>query len=406
LPGSSKKPRSSDDEITAVNKGEQSRCSIHELDPLETGGTEARKGFSFQDHVAACFCLDMLDDEMLLQVWCESQDDITLIWSEDDAEAVEFIQVKKNEPDQLWSAAMLCKRESKKGKEVVGSSILEKSLAYDRPFREPRRFRMVTARPPNDELKCLTYKLTSKHRNAELESVDALLRNLDSRVGNYKSPSGNSCNYWAENTIWDCRHSDDSIRDSNLHKLRALVEQSGQFLAHDQEEALYTQLLQLVNNAAAADTKSHPELKKLSRQFLLSWFDRKVTDAAHPASRPAGKALKEKLTQAGLASDVIQTAQEQRQRYRTELLKAKYLHRDNHQRVDGEILARLQTLRAQLDSDSLANNGPEFHCRCLKALDALRDDLQIEPPPPLFILQGSMYAMTDRCIHRFKKVTA
>ena len=54
--------------------------SIHDLPPLETGGIVARKGFSFQDHVAVGFILEMYENENLEQVWCETQDDITLIW--------------------------------------------------------------------------------------------------------------------------------------------------------------------------------------------------------------------------------------------------------------------------------------------------------------------------------------
>jgi hypothetical protein len=34
--------------------------SIHELEPLECGGTANRQGLLFQDHVAAGFCIDML----------------------------------------------------------------------------------------------------------------------------------------------------------------------------------------------------------------------------------------------------------------------------------------------------------------------------------------------------------
>jgi hypothetical protein len=87
--------------------------SIHELAPLETGGVEARQGLGFQDHIAAGFCIEMLQDDALTEVWCESQDDVTLIWMKVDGQMVEFVQVKRNEPDRLWSIAMLCKRERK-----------------------------------------------------------------------------------------------------------------------------------------------------------------------------------------------------------------------------------------------------------------------------------------------------
>ena len=54
--------------------------SIRDLAPLDLGGIEARDGFALQDHIAAGFCIDMAADSTLLEVWCESHDDITLIF--------------------------------------------------------------------------------------------------------------------------------------------------------------------------------------------------------------------------------------------------------------------------------------------------------------------------------------
>ena len=68
--------------------------SIHALPPLETGGVEARQGFGLQDHVAAGICIELVVNPTLKQVWCETQDDITLIWDAPDGELVEFVQVK------------------------------------------------------------------------------------------------------------------------------------------------------------------------------------------------------------------------------------------------------------------------------------------------------------------------
>lgn len=69
--------------------------SIHELPLSEIGGTDARRGFDYQDDVAAAFCLEMLASSGVLQVQCETYDDITLIWQNDSTEKVEFVQVKK-----------------------------------------------------------------------------------------------------------------------------------------------------------------------------------------------------------------------------------------------------------------------------------------------------------------------
>ena len=150
--------------------------SIYNLVPLETGGTLNRIGIGFQDHIAAGFCLDMLTDERLLEVWCESQDDITLIWEVAGQIKVEFVQVKSNELNQLWSVATICNREGK----GVGHSILEKSLANDR-CEEACCFRIVTTRPVQDELKLLTYPLDSPYRKTAKEGSENLNRQPQSK---------------------------------------------------------------------------------------------------------------------------------------------------------------------------------------------------------------------------------
>ena len=72
------------------------KLSIHSLPPLERGGVEARIGFAFQDHVAASYLIDLLEEPTLLEVWCETHDDITLIWQGKASQEVEFVQVKSN----------------------------------------------------------------------------------------------------------------------------------------------------------------------------------------------------------------------------------------------------------------------------------------------------------------------
>src|SRR5687768_9776176 len=85
--------------------------SYRDLDPLEEGGPVARRGFAYQDHVAAGKCLDMLLDGGPTEVWCEAEDDIVLVWMIQCEEWFEFVQVKSNELDQLWTVAKLCEKE-------------------------------------------------------------------------------------------------------------------------------------------------------------------------------------------------------------------------------------------------------------------------------------------------------
>lgn len=104
---------------------EAQKKSYRDLDPLEEGGPTARQGFNYQDHVAASKCLDMLlnaEKNRLCEVWCEAEDDIVLVWQIQGEEWFEFVQVKSNEFDQLWSVAKLCEKDGKK----TGASIKPK----------------------------------------------------------------------------------------------------------------------------------------------------------------------------------------------------------------------------------------------------------------------------------------
>src|SRR5437764_2305275 len=100
--------------------------SIHEIPLPTTGGIPARKGFDLQDHVAASYCIQMISETRIKEVWNEAHDDVTLIWQTGTEEEVEFIQVKSNELDQLWSIALLCQRDSS-AKTKEGTSIFDRS---------------------------------------------------------------------------------------------------------------------------------------------------------------------------------------------------------------------------------------------------------------------------------------
>lgn len=109
--------------------------SIFDLVPLEQGGPIARAGFLYQDHIAAKYCIEMLLDPALEQVWCETLDDITLIRRADGTLLIEFVQVKAADLAQMWSVARICD-----GKQ---QSLVARSLAQHR-CAEPCTFRIVS----------------------------------------------------------------------------------------------------------------------------------------------------------------------------------------------------------------------------------------------------------------------
>jgi hypothetical protein len=147
--------------VSNINSG---LVSIHDLQPLEEGGSIARQGFLYQDHVAASFCIEMLSDKRLTEVWCETEDDVTLIWQIDGTALVEFVQVKATELDQLWTVALLCNGDEK--------SIVARSIAHDR-CAERCCFRIVTRQNVSLEVRPLL--LLRDHSNRHLTERDTLV---------------------------------------------------------------------------------------------------------------------------------------------------------------------------------------------------------------------------------------
>jgi predicted esterase YcpF (UPF0227 family) len=375
--------------------------SIHELPPLETGGVNARRGFSIQDHVAAGFCLHLLGNNALKEVWCENQDDVALIWDHDGKEEVEFVQVKGDEFDQLWSIAKLCDRKRTDGQPVVGTSILERSLAYDR-CSEPCYFRIVTIRPVMEELRPLTYALDSQSRILAQNKINELTRLVAVKVGNFRSPNNNGHDFWISHAVWDEAHSESSIKTANLLRLLAIVEAEGEHLFGDQIEELYERLLTKVYNAGRIRWVDQPDGKKLKKPQLVGWFVENLRTMAYPAPTGGGQTVKQKMEAARLPQDAIDTANDQRRRYREELLGPQYLQTREIRMIEDEVTALLQDLRSQLDAGLIADSGVQFHARCLQQLAELRDRLPITPPP-LGLLHGCMYSIADRCLHRFAR---
>ena len=374
--------------------------SVYDLLPLETGGVEARKGFALQDHVAAGFCLDMLGDDGLREVWCESQDDITLLWGTEPT--VEFVQVKSNELNQLWTVAKLCERDAKGN----GSSrcILEKSLAFDR-CKENLRFRLVTARPVATELKVLTIPLGDRAGGEGQQALAALCKLLRPKVTDYKSSNGNDYAFWTCRAFWDVRHEEKSVRLENIDKLCRHLQKKDVFLASEHLDELYSKCLRKVWDASCANGHTSPSQKRIMRCDFEQWLYDSATQLGYPSDDANGR-LVEKMKAAAFPDDTIMNAVEQKRYYRHELLSPRYMQHKDRPMVEAEVRGLLQRLKSRLDNGELPDNGLNFHSLCLQELEQLRSKLSLHPAPPESFLQGCMYSITARCIHRFKRITA
>lgn len=376
-----------------------SPCSYHDLSPLENGGEIGRRGFDFQDHVAAGYCIQMLYDTDLLQVWCENHDDITLNRQLTQGESFEFVQVKGNELGQFWSVEKLCKRDKKNSKFVPGTSILERSLAYDRG-KEHCSFRIITRIPVNDLLKVLLLPLTAPDRTEPCDRLTALCTQVKKKLPDYLSPNGQDVADWIHKTQWEVKQSERDIVNENILKLMDFATTMGVFLVQDQAREVYAKIHARVQKAALSQWRIDPEAKKIGRDEFLGWVKQLMAQAQHPSIGGKGEKLREKMEAAVIPLDRIETAQELRRFYRRRSLNPGYLDLSRMKDAELATQARLHQLLCQLDAEKLADSGIEFHSRCLELLTELGESEEM----PLHSLQGYMYYLTDRCLHRFTRV--
>jgi hypothetical protein len=343
----------------------------------------------------------MLLSQRLKAVWCETLDDVTLIWNHEESEVVEFVQVKADRLDQLWSSAKLYAREKKKdGSPRPGSSVLEKLLANDR-CEEPCCFRMVTRRPVVDELRVLEAELGAAARSQGSERMQTLCKTLDERLDGAASPNGHGPTWWAEHTLWEAGHSEESLRNRNLHLLAKAVETTGRFLASDQREQLYELLLMKVKTAADADKALNRDAGKLASPSFADWFAEQVLELERGGSQAGGRNLRRKLEVAGIPADTVDSAEELRRAYLSKWLRPSYLDRDVSREWEATVRAELIELRSRLDSGQICEDGIKFHDRTLRVLERLRSETAPGKALSKHFVQGCMYYIVDLCQHRF-----
>ena len=367
--------------------------SIHVLAPLESGGSSARNGFLFQDHVAARYCLEMVLTEKTLSVWCETLDDITVLRQAGEIESAEFVQVKAVSSDQLWSPSRLCQRQEGR----PGTSILEKSLANDR-CKEDCTFSIVTTRDLQSKLSPLSLPVGEPSRS---DTISGLGATFVEKLPDCESPNGHNPAWWAERTTWTVLHSSEAAKNHNLLLLSRIVEPTAFVLFSDQVENIYELLLNRIMKASAADKNARRNAGKFEREKLRQWLTGRIKDVHENGRRAGSGLLIEKLEDAGLDGIAISTATELRRSYRAKTLEPSYLELDNVRKWEDKVRGLLNRLRASLDTGAISESGVGFHNRSLQALAQLRSEFDADSPPPDEMLQGCMYQITALCQHRF-----
>ena len=240
------------------------------------------------------------------------------------------------------------------------------------------------------------------HPNRQLTDGDtlALHKEVSKRFPDLASTRGRSVSNWLADVLWDVRESEQAIVDANWRKLTEFLEVIEGLLFTDQMRELYEALLLRVQRAASKKWVDGADEKKIRRAELREWLASTAYRIRGHIPSVAGTILHKKMIQAGIPDDAIDNADRMRLEYRTLALDPKYQQDEELRSTELETVATLQQLLSRLDAGSLSDNGREFHARCLDALGAIRE---LYPTVGLRFLQGTMYAATDRCRHRFLK---
>ncbi len=366
--------------------------------PDDLGGIYARKGFGFQDDVAASFYIEMLCCDDLAEVACETHDDVRLIWKRQGEAVVEFVQVKAEHPEQLWTVAKLCERvKSPTRPGGAGSSLLERSLDRDR-YKETSWFRVVTCRQVNSELELLvTLERGSESRALADPRFKVLADNIVTRIPAARSRKGNNSFYWLVNARWDVVAERD-IKPLNITRLYDVLHRFGFPCDPDTAKSMYGNFLALAKDTAEYGREKWHQ-KSISRAQLVEKFKQWLNPFPE-LGKP--ERLDQKLSGAGLDETCRKVALDQRRRYLQKRREVNYLSVEQIEDIDYQVLDVLHALRSSLDAGLIVEDGVTFHATCLKAVGAQHgtgpaSDSVLMPG----YLPGCMYEIAARCRHRF-----
>jgi hypothetical protein len=337
----------------------------------------------------------------LTEVWCETYNDVVLVWENAGSETIEFVQVKAENPDQLWTPAYLCKREKlKKEANGLGTSVLEKSLARDN-CEERTQFRLVTTRDVISKLELLKRDRSHSDRRRDSASMVELHQEFGHLVGGFKSEKGNDYRYWLEGVLWEV-HTRDALENSNKLLIMKILEEMQLDAYSDTIEAVYQDLLTLVKTAAEQPWCNRDQ-KMIKAPELRAFIENSVSP--YPLLSQ-NKKLEAKMSSAGLDVTYIETAKELRRTYLTEMRSRRYLEIESLRYYTIGVLNRLLRLRSDFDSGLIRADGVHFHAECLRNIQQLIDGRPstIKKPPEGFV-DGCMYDITSRCKHRFTRLT-
>lgn len=256
----------------------ESSSSESSVEAFEEGAHQARKGYDYQDLVAAGYCIQMLSEKSILRVECETSEDIVLtVGNVDAGEVREFVQVKSNRLDQKWTVAKLCASERKAEAAPQNSqikkdqSILEKNALRQRGHSNAK-FRMVTRTDVKD-----FDVLTVPTEDRDPQALDALRSAIHEKIEERTTLSRAEIEYWVQHVSWEVLGTQEALFNHNLRLLQEQIEETeNRVLPLFDLENLLRELVDETQSMATATGRIGDNRSSVTTDELRKWLATKV----------------------------------------------------------------------------------------------------------------------------------
>lgn len=255
----------------------------------DSGGIGAKKGFLYQDYVAALNVLFMLQNKKIQEVRCEVSDDIDIVYDD----YIEYVQVKTTTSERSWLLTELtdCTKKTVEGKKqgstkVVKNedSILHKSLSCDKEELHGH-FRIVTSRDVHTNISYLKIALNNR---TDQNKRNKILKSLTRALKGFVSLNGNNVEYWLDHAIWEVIPTVEQIK---LLAIRIITTVAFEHCAvhlnpsRDPERILNDLLVNIIEKSATSIVLKSADSKTYKRTDFVAWFEREVEHYNNDATR-------------------------------------------------------------------------------------------------------------------------
>lgn len=223
----------------------------------DAGGVAAKKGFLYQDHIAVRYLLKLASDTTILEVQCETIDDISLKVHDGSGLHLRHIQVKTTDGTKKWSSEELC-----------SSGIYEKQLKLDKAVI-PAKFTIISTRDVgSSSVKVLVFPKNQR----DAQKRQALINVIKRHHKKLLSGNGNGAEYWVDNCQWEVIKELDSLKYKNRNSITEITSFLGFNLTSDQITYVYNDLLVSANEASSASNKTNFHDKIFEKESFEKYF--------------------------------------------------------------------------------------------------------------------------------------